>query len=77
MTAPGWGGLCISMGIAFLIIIQMADIGGKALLEPEDHQPTGADRQSPVPEPVTRKPFVSAALPFRKTSGSIQQARQP
>ena len=49
MNAPGWGGSCMSMGVASLVVFQVADGGGVAVLEAEDHSPVGADRDRPEP----------------------------
>ena len=50
MNAPGWGGLRMRMGVASLVVFQVAEGGGVAVLEVEDHSPVGADRDRPEPD---------------------------
>ena len=52
MNTPGWGGSWTSVGVAFLVVVQVGDVGGAAALETEDSAPVGTDRDRS--EPGTR-----------------------
>ncbi len=54
MSAPGWGGSCMSTGVAYLVVVQAVGIGGVAVPEVEDHKPVGADRDRPGGQPGAR-----------------------
>ena len=68
MNAPGWGGSCMSIGVASLVIV---DFERLAVLEAEHDAPVGAHRHGPEAgkvsfervKPEARDPLARRAAP--------------
>ena len=55
MNSPGCGGLYINMEESSLVVVQVANISGMAILESENHPPVGANCHRPRPGIVPTK----------------------
>ena len=47
MNAPGWGGSCMSIGVASPMVVLVVDVEGVAVLEAEDDAPVGRVQPRP------------------------------